>query len=291
MDWNGRKARLEIAFDVTSYEEQRRALEITVQSENMLLECVKKLHRARVLEETVDEILADIGEYLDADRTYIFQIRDQLMFNTQEWCRKGVAPQIQNLQEMDVKLLDRWIPSFMNNSCVIIEDLETIKESSPDEYRELHVQGIHSLVAVPLEIKGKLLGYLGVDNPPKDKLENISNILNTLAYFLVTSLQRIEDEKEMRRLSYMDTLTGLYNRNRFIQDIESVEKKAETKPIGVVYVDINGLKEFNDRYGHAYGDEMIVKTVKLIMAAFPNECLYRDVYKRQGCRCRSSAPF
>lgn len=46
-----------------------------------------------------------------------------------------------------------------------------------ENYEVLNMQGIKSLVAAPLEIGGKLSGYIGVDNPPVDKIKNISSTI------------------------------------------------------------------------------------------------------------------
>ena len=105
------------------------------------------------------------------------------MYNTYEWCSVGIEPQIQNLQGIDILLIDRWKPYFNRHECVIIENLEKIRNESPGEYEVLNMQGIKSLVAAPLEIGGKLSGYIGVDNPPVDKIKNISSLLQTLRYF------------------------------------------------------------------------------------------------------------
>ena len=50
------------------------------------------------------------------------------------------------------------------------------------------------------------------------------------------------------KLSYYDTLTQLHNRNRYVKDIDRLSKGDQ--PVGVVYLDINGLKDINDQYGH-----------------------------------------
>lgn len=160
--------------------------------------------------------------------------------------RLGWSRQIQNLQDLDIRLLDRWRPSFNRQECVIIEDLEAIRDDSPDEYETLNIQGISSLVAVPLEKDGELTGYIGVDNPPAEKIANISPLLHTLRYFLMTSLRRAEDERQLVRLSYYDTLTGFYNRNRYIRDIN---RQAQADGSFACLFGVNG-EDVNDYYGH-----------------------------------------
>lgn len=77
----------------------------------------------------------------------------------------------------------------------------------------------------------------------------------------------------LMRKSYYDTLTGLYNRNRFMEDIETYSKSTES--IGVIYVDINGLKRVNDLYGHQSGDRILTQSANLLKESFPHGLIYR----------------
>ncbi len=59
-------------------------------------------------------------------------------------------------------------------------------------------------------------------------------------------------EAELKKLSEMDSMTQLYNRNKYNDMVEKVYPKAER--IGVIFWDVNGLKGINDQLGHEYGD-------------------------------------
>ena len=72
---------------------------------------------------------------------------------------------------------------------------------------------------------------------------------------------------ELWRLSFEDSMTGMFNRNRFDLDAEQ-EKFREAPTLGVVCMDINGLKEVNDRQGHRAGDELIRRAARHVLAAF-----------------------
>ena len=79
--------------------------------------------------------------------------------------------------------------------------------------------------------------------------------------------RRKELESALKRLSYEDTLTGMYNRNRFNQDMEYYRTHACTQ-LGVACFDLNGLKELNDRQGHTAGDQLISRAAAHILQAF-----------------------
>ena len=60
---------------------------------------------------TLKHILQDIGDYYDADRSYIFEMNGErtTLSNTYEWCREGIHAEIDNLQNISVDGLDCWI--------------------------------------------------------------------------------------------------------------------------------------------------------------------------------------
>lgn len=273
VDWSGKLARVEIAFDMTDQNAEKQALKQALDAERMILQCVKQLYEGTDLGGTFRNVLSEIGTFFDADRIYIFEIREDKMYNTYEWCAQGINSEMAMLQGMDTTLIDRWRPFFDQHQCVVIKDLEEIKETNPKEYRELSVQKIHSLIAAPLEKDGKLSGYIGVDNPPSEKIYSISSILQTLRYFLMSMMRRMEDEGLVTELSFNDMLTGFYNRNRYMKDLAAMILLEES--VGVVYLDMNGLKDMNDRYGHYYGDQILLECSRKIKSVFQCGDLYR----------------
>lgn len=77
----------------------------------------------------------------------------------------------------------------------------------------------------------------------------------------------------LRRMSFEDSLTGLFNRNKFNQYIDSYQEVMKA-PLGVACFDLNKLKETNDTGGHVAGDKLICRTAYHISQAF-HEKAYR----------------
>ena len=80
--------------------------------------------------------------------------------------------------------------------------MEDIRESDPLQYENLKRQNVHSLVVVPLYNGEKIIGFYGVDNPPVKSLEYASNMLQTAAYFIVSSLKQRNLVRELQKRSY-----------------------------------------------------------------------------------------
>ena len=124
IEWQGRLARLEIAFDVTNYEKEKNELRYALDSQQIVLDCIKILYQERDLDKAINCVLQMIGQYLSADRAYIFQIRGDKMDNTYEWCREGVLPQIDFLQGLDPSIVVPWQNELDNHQCIIMKDIE-----------------------------------------------------------------------------------------------------------------------------------------------------------------------
>lgn len=273
IEWDGRKARMEMAFDTTEAEIEKQQLKYRLNAEQMIMECVRTLYKERDIEKGIGSVLERLGSFLQADRAYVLMVRDALLYNDYEWCEKGVSPQKDILQEIPESTMERWVTEFEQKGFLIIEDVEQLKDRSPTEYFILEEQGITSLVAAPLERDGNLEGFVGVDNPPLDRVENIAVLLQTLCYFLMLAYWRAENEEQLSVLSYHDKLTSFYNRNRYIEDVDKLS--TQDQPAGIVYLDVNGLKDINDKHGHAFGDKILTECANRMKIFFEGSDFYR----------------
>lgn len=273
INWEGRKARLEVAFDMTDSNQGRLGLRNALDAENVVLQCAHELYQEVSVADAANNMLRRIGEYLSSERAYLFEYLDESVSNTFEWCAAGIEPEIDSLQQVDKEVVARWTEFFERGECVIVEDMEVVREISPREYDYLAFQGVRTLAAAPLEQDGRVVGFIGLDNPPADKIRNIGSLLKMLGYFFMSTVQRIRNEDKLIAMSFHDELTGLYNRNRYMADIELLKDRAD--PLGIVFLDVNDLKEINDQYGHVRGDEALRTCAAKMVEALGDADLYR----------------
>lgn len=269
--WEGKKARLEIAFDITAKEAQQAALQNNLKVEKMVSLCAKELNNFERDNSALERTLKYIGEFLLADRTYLFKNDDTFTHNTHEWCSSDTTPEICNLQNVPLSAIQRWLMFFSEGKPVIIHDLEEIKDISPEEYQILSKQKIHSLIACPLLQNGTCIGYIGADNFSTPLLTNTILLLTSISHFVSSALYRQQTMKQLEHMGYYDELTGLMNRNAYLRDL----KKKVHKPMGVIYIDVNGIKKINDRLGHGKGDEVLADISKTIREQTPDANAYR----------------
>lgn len=89
--------------------------------------------------------------------------------------------------------------------------------------------------------------------------------------------ERTKREEEISYLSYHDKLTGLYNRRFYEEEIKRLDT-TRNLPISIIMGDVNDLKVINDTFGHAKGDELLVKAAAAIQSA----CRTDDIAARWG---------
>lgn len=76
-------------------------------------------------------------------------------------------------------------------------------------------------------------------------------------------LQHEKYAASMKQLSERDEMTGLYNRNKFLNMVQ--EEYPEIDRLCVIFFDVNNLKKVNDTLGHEKGDALIVSVGGMIM--------------------------
>ena len=91
-------------------------------------------------------------------------------------------------------------------------------------------------------------------------------MFTTIAFLIYTFYMFAKNILNINKKAYVDVKTKLFNRARFDDYINN--KIPEWEPIGVMMLDLNGLKHINDTYGHKVGDRVIVKFSELLRKTF-----------------------
>ena len=120
--------------------------------------------------------------------------------------------------------------------------------------------GVRSMVVVPLLHDGRGTGILKVYSHEPDAFgASTARALTVLAGIIGTALARADLMRELREQAATDELTGLLNRRALFNHLELAIARARRAhlPLAVVVLDVDGLKEVNDRQGHRAGDRLL----------------------------------
>ncbi|WP_114966621.1 PAS domain-containing protein, partial [Alkalilacustris brevis] len=136
-----------------------------VEAQRMVVEINNSLLRSPrgMLDAAIDRALARTGQMAGSDRTYVFRLRPpDRLDNTHEWVADGIEPMIAHLQDMPADLMDDWMPDFERDHPVYIPDVDALPADSVVK-DVLAMQGIRSLLAVPMMREGQVAGFVGYD--------------------------------------------------------------------------------------------------------------------------------
>lgn len=234
---------------------------------NTLIQCVRKLSNDLYKESTIDEILQIICEFYQAERCYVLDLdMDNKKVNgIFEYGKRHDDIHIENMVRLCLGHTDLINQFFENQKSYYIEDVtHEIPYTSPI-YASFMQQKIHSIIVVPFMDHKQIKGVFAVDNPKQNYYQK--DFLESLCFFIKTAMEREKEKTKLKNLSYVDSLTYAQNRNHFNEYLEQNRNK-ELHSLGVIYLDLNGLKEINDKMGHIAGDTLIISASYALQEIF-----------------------
>lgn len=126
-------------------------------------------------------------------------------------------------------------------------DIDLLKSQNAELVRAFLRLGVRSLLVVPLLSQEKIIGCCAIVNPSAQGQD--LSFVESLAAFLVSELLKYQAVEQLRFMSYHDPLTGLGNRNRYVEQLQKWQQHPLSQA-GVLVCDVNGLKQLNELYGH-----------------------------------------
>jgi diguanylate cyclase (GGDEF)-like protein len=127
-------------------------------------------------------------------------------------------------------------------------------------YVETPYPELRSIACLPLRQEGEIIGVLNVSYlEPHQFDDDEMHLLNALADTAALAVRNAVLHERIASLAVTDDLTGLSNRRRFLQGVRHEIQRARRyqKPLTMLMVDLDQLKQTNDRHGHAAGDAML----------------------------------
>jgi diguanylate cyclase (GGDEF)-like protein len=139
-----------------------------------------------------------------------------------------------------------------------------------------------SVVAAPMLVQDSVLGliYVSLDRNRKSLSEADERFFKVMSGTAANALRNAQMFEEMEHRARTDFLTGLPN-HRFFQSTLSVElgrAQRNNHPLSLLIIDLDFLKEVNDRFGHPSGDMVIRSVAETIR----NSCREFDFAARYG---------
>lgn len=190
----------------------------------------------------INKILADLLKQFKGDRAYIIEINREkkIQVCTYEVVAEGISKEIDVLQNVPWDDSRWWDGLIANKKSLILNTLDDMPPEGQEHREILEVQNIKSLMAVPLQSKDKVWGYMGIDmvrtsrgwsNIDYQWFSSIANIISIFIELRKSELQAKEDrcaldhsEKILRNI-YKNLPAGieLYDKDGYLVDINDKE--------------------------------------------------------------------
>jgi len=139
-----------------------------------------------------------------------------------------------------------------------------------------------SRLSIPLISFGQTLGILTLHSDERNafRQSELQSSLESVADICASSIQNAHYVERIRQLSYLDGLTGIFNRRFFeLRIMEEVERARRSETgMAVIMADIDHFKKLNDEFGHLLGDEVL----RQVSSLFHQQLRKIDVVCRYG---------
>jgi diguanylate cyclase (GGDEF)-like protein len=128
---------------------------------------------------------------------------------------------------------------------------------------------IRSSLIVPLRIGNERVGVIGIESARAGAFSaEDESLLTAVSHQIAAAVRVARLHRAAQVAASTDPLTGLANRRMFFQRVEVLlrESHIESRPLTVALIDVDLLKQVNDKLGHGAGDEALVRIGQILAA-------------------------
>lgn len=220
----------------------------------------------------IPELLELLGLYYDAEQTYYYYWDKDLnqIICDNKWGHAAQDNSVVNVGEhIETSMMRQWLKT--RNETGIIDEDNSLKNYSSDS------------------IGGQMLEFFGFDNVVLNSIENTNKhvmaaialcnrretsidyqFLQVVSKFIENIVTQAEMKEAIEEINQKDILTGFYRHANYMNQIELFQNNPPNS-IGVLYVNVNGMKQVNIDYGYAKGDSRIQQSAKILKNYFHGE--------------------
>lgn len=178
---NGGNIVIGVIMDITAMHTQRQQLLFLNESAHELLSQPDA-------PKAIEMILKKVLDFFDGNRAVIFEMNDgqSTVSNTYECCAEGIRSLTYRRQNVDCGFVLPWIESFRRNEPIIVRQVSDLLSSQILLRDGMVAHGVRSLIAAPMLLDGRLVGFIGIDNPSHstDKIFQLSALGDYAALLL-----------------------------------------------------------------------------------------------------------
>ncbi|MBP5580159.1 MAG: GGDEF domain-containing protein [Ruminococcus sp.] len=257
---------------------------ISLETASAVLQSCIKLYGATDFKKSIDEVVMDIRDLCKANRCCLlltdFEAGNCRLLSDSH-IKEGEKGPIENLlDESFYQIVKTWPETIDGSDFLMIknqQDMDVLKTRNKLWYESLKEFDVKTLVLFPLVYNGDTKGYIWVTDFDVENALKIRETLELTTYFMAYAVANYQLLNRLEVMSSVDLLTGIYNRNAMNHRVDRyiAGKEPTPKEYGIVFADLNGLKQVNDNGGHIAGDKLLKDAAEVLRTTFYDSDIYR----------------
>lgn len=108
------------------------------------MECIRTLYCEKDIGDAVNDVLRESGVFLNAERTYMFNLTGGFFNNDYEWCAENVGSRQEVLQNLGREQLEQWRGILRKEGCIVIK----VRRNSEKCFREVRTSSGNGISAI-----------------------------------------------------------------------------------------------------------------------------------------------
>jgi diguanylate cyclase (GGDEF)-like protein/PAS domain S-box-containing protein len=157
------------------------------------------------LDEGLEESIALLGAFAQADRAYVFQLHGDpgspLMHHTHEWCAQGVDSRMGNMNTLPLDSMPWFAKRLRAGDIVYVKDVPSLPDSAAAERVLLSSYGVKTLLTVPISNYSGLYGFIGFHAVRTRRLwsKDVIGLMQLVAECFANAMERREARRALAR--------------------------------------------------------------------------------------------
>ncbi len=217
----------------------------------------------------ITKVLETLGLYYGADKVYFLEIdrEDVIIKSIYRWGNTKQDPLLDEDEQPPLTLPIANVKKLLSRVRKDHDVLITPDDDDLDEEFKVHFANsniTNLMVSAHFDNFGNPIALCCAESV-NTALNHVS-LLHAASFFVLNEHTKQHATKKLEVMSFTDGLTGVYNRNRYAERIKEIE--ALHTYVGIIYVNINGLRVTNKTMGEQEGDKRIKKVAWLLKTLF-----------------------
>lgn len=211
---------------------------------------------------SINIVLSMIGKYYNVSKVSIVEelSNKKITATTYEWRENKGTTKSGELKSVLTEKVKRYRELFNSEGIFYCNDISIVSNYSKEAYKYAVDEGVESSIKCAILDEGKYRGFIGMEDCSNKRywtsieISTFILIAKTLGAYLI----KLRSRQEAQEYTYIDKLTGAWNLNKFILEVDYFLKKPRIEKYALIYADIEKFKYFNDTYGYLEGDRILI---------------------------------